>query len=131
MTNSQYAPGRPADSLPTLTEQLGRDSSVPQVYEFSNSRRTRRRTLSNIEVMERVTRFLRTGDASHLPSALRGEAEGIRSLASAAASVPGQPWPTGAAKTHPGPGASATEVIRALTGDDRADADSGLEDEAS
>jgi hypothetical protein len=85
--------------------------------------------LTNIEVMERVTRFLRTGDARHLPPALRREAEGIFALAvrSVMRSMP--PWPAGAAQPDPGPRATLGEILRALTGDERADADSGLSDD--
>ena len=88
------------------------------------------RRVSNIEALEGVARFLRSGEIRHLPVELRAEAEGIRSLVMAAA-LRGlaeggmSPWPASAARPQPGPGASFGDVIRALTGD-RADEDSGL-----
>jgi hypothetical protein len=36
MTSFQYAPGSPADGLPTLTQQLGLDPAVQQTFDFSN-----------------------------------------------------------------------------------------------
>jgi hypothetical protein len=88
------------------------------------------RTLTNIEVLERVARFLRTGDRRHLPPALRPEAEGIAALIVQAAASGPVPWPAGAARPQPGPGTSFTEMVRALAGDERADADSGLLDDS-
>jgi hypothetical protein len=87
------------------------------------------RQLSNIEVMERVGRFLATGDLRHLPPALRPEAAGIAALIVRAAASGPVPWPAGAARSHPGSGASFTEQIRALTGDERANAASGIYDD--
>ncbi len=112
--------------MPTIAEQLGDDRPGPKAFEFSNTRKTRP-ALTNIEVIERVAAFLRTGDARHLPPGLRHEAEGIMALAVRHAAMPGRPWPPGAAHPHPGPGASAVEIILALVGD-RADDDSSLED---
>jgi hypothetical protein len=85
--------------------------------------------LTNIEVIERVARFLRTGDVCHLPPALRGEAESIVATCVAGLAAVVQPWPAGAARPEPGSGASIGEIVRALTGDERADADSGLFDD--
>ena len=45
------------------------------IIELSNARSTRR-TLSNIDVIERVAAFLRTGNPQHLPPDLRAEAAG-------------------------------------------------------
>jgi hypothetical protein len=89
--------------------------------------------LTNIDVLERVARFMRTGDVCHLPPALRGEADSIVAMCVAGLVVAVQPWPAGAAGAagpEPGPGASMGEIVRALTGDERADADSGLFDDA-
>jgi hypothetical protein len=36
MTSFQYAPGSPADGLPTLTQQLGLDHTVQQILDFAN-----------------------------------------------------------------------------------------------
>jgi hypothetical protein len=82
--------------------------------------------LTNIEVMERVARFLRTGDVRHLPPALRREAEGIFALAMRSLMGSMLPWPAGAAQPDPGPRATLCEIVRALAGDERADADSGF-----
>jgi hypothetical protein len=57
--------------------------------------------LTNIEVMERVARFLRTGDVRHLPPALRHEAEGIVAMCAAALATGKKPWPAGAAQPEP------------------------------
>ena len=114
--------------MQTIADQLGDDRPGAKVYDFSNTRRTRR--LANIQVMERVVRFLQTGDRHHLPPGLRGEADGIMALFAAdqlALALGDPPWPGGAARPYPGPGASVSELMRALVGDEMADADSGLE----
>jgi hypothetical protein len=85
--------------------------------------------LTNIEVIERVALYLRTGDVRHLPKALRGEAAGILTLCAAVMATDEQPWPAAAAQPDPGPGASIGQIVRALTADERADADSGLFDD--
>jgi hypothetical protein len=82
--------------------------------------------LTNIEVMERVARFLRTGDVRHLPPALRREAEVIVAMCAAALATGNKPWPAGAARPEPRPDASIGELVRALAGDERANASSGL-----
>jgi hypothetical protein len=85
-----------------------------------------RRPLTNIEVIERVARFLRTRDVRHLPPALRGEAEGIAAMCAAALATGNKPWPAGAARPEPRPDASVGELVRALAGDERANASGGL-----
>jgi hypothetical protein len=95
------------------------------IIKLSNTRRTRR-PLSNIEVLERVADFLRTGDKRHLPPELRGEAEGIVALVMRAAAGPPPSWPASAAHPQPGPCASLGEQLRALVGDELADAGSGM-----
>ena len=86
------------------------------------------RELSNVEVMDRVARFLATGDRRYLPSELRPEAEGI--MATVVRELTRhRPWPGGAADIEPAPDAPFAEVFRALVGDDRADAPSGMLDD--
>lgn len=100
--------------------------TAARIIDLSNARKVRR--LTNAQVIERVFRFLETGDVRHLPPALRGEADGIAAAVMAAQRGPAPRWPSGAARPDPGPGAPIGEVLRALTGD-RADADSGLDDD--
>ncbi len=112
-----------------LTVQLGGDGGQIRIFDFSNSRRTRR--LTNGEVIGRVARFLRTGDRHHLPPALRPEADGIRALALHVLLTEEIPaWPVGAARPDPGPGASIGDLVRAMVGDEAADAPSEIEDDA-
>jgi hypothetical protein len=104
---------------------------VPRYSNGSRNTRRPRRTLTNAEALERVVRFLETGDIAHLPPALRPEAPGIIAfLLASVQEMPGEPaWPGSAAGPHPPAGASFAAEYRALAGDDLADADSGLLDE--
>ena len=95
----------------------------------SNTRRTRRQ-LSNVQVFERVERFMRTGDRRHLPPALRAEADAIAATLVATAVAHGgvmPPWPRSAVGPDPGPDAPIGDVVRALAGNAKADALSGFE----
>jgi hypothetical protein len=100
-----------------------------QRYPADDRRARTRRTLTNAEALEAVVRFLRTGNARHLPPALRPEAEGILATVVRAMAGPPLPWPSGTAQPDPGPGATFAALLRALVGDERADADSGLLDD--
>jgi hypothetical protein len=97
-----------------------------RVIDLSNTRKTGR-TLSNLEVLEAVARFIKTGNPKHLPPALRPEADGIRARVAALRSRPEPPWPDHAARPRPAPDATFSEAVRALVGDQKADASSGIE----
>jgi hypothetical protein len=113
----------------TIAEQIGDDRPGAKVYEFSNTRRERRRPLSNVDVIERVVTFLHTEGVRHLPPALRGEAGGIVAMLAQdqlRLAMGESPWPAGAARPCPGRGAYVGDLVRVLAGDERADADGGL-----
>jgi hypothetical protein len=95
------------------------------VIELSNTRRTR--TLSNLELLEAVARFLKTGRVKYLPPALRHEAAFIMAAVAEMRARPEPPWPSGAARPRPAPDATFAEAVRALVGDAKADEDSGVE----
>lgn len=123
--------GSTEPAFPVIPAEPARRIVVPggtasTVIDLSNSRRTRR-ALSNAEAFERVCRFLATGDPRHLPPALRPEADGIMALVAAHAAGPELPW----SATAPPPGAPIGDMVRALAGDEIADADSGLLDDGA
>jgi hypothetical protein len=129
MSVPTYSGGRiPADDSGGTCSRIrfADGSSCSRIIDLSNTRRIRRRELSNVEAIERVERFLRTLDRRHLPPELQGEAEGILAFVIAAGRRPLPPWPASAARPDPGRGASISETLRALTGDEHADAPSGL-----
>jgi hypothetical protein len=86
------------------------------------------RRLTNVEVLEAVEKFVRTGNPGHLPPRLRREADAIFAFAMEGAvqyiaNGGLGPWPESAVGANPGPGASIGEIVRALIGD-RADDES-------
>ncbi len=111
-----------------ITQQIHQGRPGARVIDLSNTRSTRR-PLSNGDVLERVAKFLRTGNKNYLPLELRPEADGIVATVLAAQCRPEPPWPSTSAKPYPGPGATISEQVRALIGDERADAPSGFEDD--